>query len=186
MRADIESNPLPHQLQELMSIGATRQRKSIYGDVTDAREKYFAIDKLDSIVVRGEAEGLESVRHSMGVRMARRAMDDVWRLEYFDAYRVARHTDVQYKAVTKYEFEWSDDEVLLARRTASLKTDQERHRVHDLGDEILHFYLPDDAAAILGAQVAFEHMTRTDCDSLIAYMSAYYDHVNIVNKQIIT
>jgi hypothetical protein len=181
-----ESKPLPKQMQQLLSIGATRQRKPAYGEVTEAQEQYFAIDKLDSVVVRGEAEGLEGVRHSMGVRMARRAIDDIWRLEYFDAYRVENQTDAQFKAVTKYEFEWNESEVLLARRKATLKTEQERLRVRDLGEDILHFYVRDDAAAILDAQIGFERMTHEDCDKLIAYTTAYYEHVNEVNRQTAT
>lgn len=179
-----ESSPTVSQLEKLALIGATRPRKAAYGTPLHEQEKYFAIDRLDSIVVRGEDESLESVRHSMGVRMARRALDS-WKLEYLDVYRVADQSDDFVKSVTKYEFEWSEHEVLMARRWTTLTTDKERQHSRDIGDDILGFHVRDDAAAILDAEIAFEQVTYKDCNQFIADTTAYYAHVNAVNRQIV-
>lgn len=186
MSREIESRPSLEQLQQLVAIGASSPTENAPRRLNERTGGYFAVDKLDSIVVRGEGEGIESVRHSMGVRMGKRAVEDVadvWRLEYFDAYRVERPTEEQIKAVTKYEFEWSEDEVLLARRTTSLKRDQDRLRPSDLGDEILRFHVRDDAAAILDAQLAFEEISHADCEQLIDTTASYYAQVSAVNRQ---
>lgn len=179
-----ESSPTVGQLEKLALIGATRPRKAAYGAPLHEQEKYFAIDSLDAIVVRGEDENLESVRHSMGVRMARRALD-VWRLEYLDVYRVADQSDDFVKSVTKYEFEWSLSEVLTARRSTMLTTDKERQHSRDLGDDILRFHVRDDAAAILDAEMAFEQVTYKDCTQFIADTTMYYAQVTAVNRQIV-
>jgi hypothetical protein len=179
-----QSPPSLGQLKKLASIGATRPRQATYGVSLHGQEKYFAIDSLDSIVVRGEDENLESVRHSMGVRMARRALD-VSRLEYLDVYRVADQSEDFVKSVTKYEFEWNAHEVLMARRRTTLTTDKERQHSRDLGDDILRFHVRDDAAAILDAEMAFEEVTGKDCSRLISDTTAYYEQVNAVNRQIV-
>lgn len=176
--------PSLEQLRKLAQIGAARPRKAAYGPSIHEQEKYFAIDSLDSIVVRGDGENLESVRHSMGVRMARQALN-VCRLQYLDVYRVADQSDDFVKSVTRYEFEWNTREVLLARRRTALTTDKERQRTRDLGDDILRFYVRDDAAAILDAEMAFEQVTQEDCSQFIADTIAYYAQVEIVNRQIV-
>lgn len=182
----IDLPPSLNQLKQLASIGAARPRKAAYGEPMDVQVKYYAVDKLDSIVVRGEDDNLESVRHSVGVRMGRRAVDgvlDICRLEYHDSYRVERDTNQRIKAVTKYEFEWSEEEVLIARRSTSLTTDQDRLRSSDIGDDVLRFHVRDDAAAILDAEMKVEQVTRDDCTQLIADTTAYYAQVAAVNKQ---
>jgi hypothetical protein len=184
MVGESESMPSLEQLQKLVSIGAARPRKAAYGVSLHEQEKYFAIDSLDSIIVRGDDENLERVRHSMGVRMARRALE-VWRLEYLDVYRVADQYEDIVKSVTKYEFEWSAHEVLMARRKTTLTTDKERQHERDLSDDILRFHVRDDAAAILAAEMAFDEVTGKDCSRLISDTTAYYEQVNAVNRQIV-
>lgn len=182
----IETPPTVDQLQQLADIGGSSPIENGPRRLNERTGGFFAVDKLDSIVVRGEDEDIESVRHSMGVRMGKRAVADtidVWRLQFFDAYRVERPTEDQTKAITKYEFEWSENKVLLARRTTSLRRDQDRFRVSDLGDEILRFHIRDDAAAILDAQLAVEEVTYADCEQLIGTTAAYYAQVSAVNRQ---
>lgn len=177
-----ETKPSLEQVRKLAAIGASSPTDNTPRRLNERTGGFFAVDKLDSIIVRGEDEGIESIRHSMGVHLGKRAVD-VWRLEYFDTYRVERPAEQRVRAVTKYEFEWDEDEVLLARRAISLKKDDDHVRVHDLGDEILRFYLPDDAAAFLDAQLAFEEVSHDDCDQLIGRMAAYYAQVSAVNRQ---
>lgn len=186
MFQEIAIPPTVDQLQQLADIGASSPTENAPRRLNGRTGGYFAVDKLDSIVVRGEDEGLKSVRHSMGVRMGRRAVGDsvdICRLEFFDAYRVEYPTQEQVKSVTKYEFEWSDETVLLARRLTSLKGEQDYRRVRDLGDEILRFHVRDDAAAILQADLAFEEMMKGDCRQLIEDTTAYYAQVSAVNRQ---
>ncbi|MDB5168090.1 MAG: hypothetical protein JWO55_348 [Candidatus Saccharibacteria bacterium] len=180
-----ESPPAVNQLEKLALIGGTRPRKAAYGASLHEQEKYFAIDSLDSIVVRGEDENLESVRHSMGVRMGRRvinAVNEVCRLEYVEAYHVECETHQQIKSVTKYKFEWNKKEVLLARRATLLTTSQERGYIRNIGDTVLNFYVPDDAASILDAEIACAEVTYDDCEQFIKDTNAYYKHVNLVNR----
>lgn len=180
----IDTPPSLSQLKQLADIGATRPRNTV-SVADDAQMKYHTVDKLDGVVVHGESDDLESVRHSMGVRMGSRAVSDAFevrRLEYYDTYRVNYMADNHVKAVTKYQFEWNDEAVLLARRSTTFATDQERRRVSDLGDEILRFHLRDDAAAILDAEMKFEQMSHEDCEQFIADTTAYYAQVDDVNR----
>lgn len=184
---EIESPPTVDQLRQLAAVGASSPTENALRRLNERTGGYFAVDKLDSIVVRGEEEDIESVRHSMGVRMGKRAVadatDDVWRLQYFDAYRVERPVEEPIKALTRYDFEWNDTGVLLARRTTSLVGDRSHFQTNDLGDEILRFHVRDDAAAILDAQVAMEEVSYADCVQLIDATAAYYAQVSAVNRQ---
>lgn len=178
--------PSVEQLEVLASIGASRPRRMQSSSaLDDFQPKYHAVDMLDMIVVSEEGSGLERARHSIGVRMGRRAIDvvnEVCRLEYVEAYRVEREMYQQIKAVTKYEFEWNDETVLLARRTTTFSTYQERSHVKDIGDAVLNFYLPDDAASVLDAEVAYGQVSYEDCEQFIESTAAYYRQVNLVNR----
>lgn len=183
---NIESEPSLDQLRKLASIGANSTKENASGRWNERTGEYYAVDRLDSIVMREEDDNLDSVRHSMGVRIGKRAVGNafaIWRLEYFDTYRVEHQAAEQIRAVTKYEFEWSAKQVLLARRSLMLKTSQDTVQNSDLGDDILRFHVPDDAAALLEAQMDFEQMTHDDCDRLIDDTAAYYAQLATVNRQ---
>jgi hypothetical protein len=185
---NIESKPTVNQLKKLAAIGASSTIENASRRRSERTGEFYAIDKLDSISMRNEGDGLESIRHSMGMRMGKRVVDDafsVWKLEYFDTYRIDRYSDECVKATTKYRFEWNARSVLLARRASSLITIQDSLRSSDLGDEILRFHIRDDEAAILEAQMEFEQVTREDCDRLIDSTAAYYAQVRDVNRQFV-
>ncbi|MDB5186748.1 MAG: hypothetical protein JWM07_220 [Candidatus Saccharibacteria bacterium] len=182
--SSIDTPPSLNQLKQLADIGAKRPRSAV-GVTDDMQMKYHTVDKLYGVVVRGESDDLETVRHSMGVRMGVHAVEgtvEVRRLEYREAYTVNYTSESHVKAVTKYQFEWNDEAVLLARRLATFATDQERRHVSDLGDDILRFHLRDDAAAILDAELKFEQMSHEDCERLIADTTSYYAQVDDVNR----
>ncbi len=183
---NIESKPSLSQLKRLASIGASSTIESASRRRNTRTGEYYAIDRLDSIIVRGESDDLESVRHTMGVRIGKRAVDDavaISRLEYFDTYRVERNSAAYIKAATKYEFEWSARRVILARRLSSLVIEQESVPSVDLGDAILNFHVRDNEASILEAQIDFEQVTHEDCDQLIESTAAYYAQISAVNRQ---
>lgn len=180
------SPPTVEQMKRLEAIGASRSRRTLQGvSMEEAKPKYLALDMLDLVIVSDEGAGLEQARHSMGVRMGKRVIDtvnEVFRLEYVDVYRVERETAQQARSVTKYEFEWNNSQVLLARRALSLTIGQDRLPIKDVSDAIMGFYVPDDAASILDAEMACEQVTYGDCEEFIESANDYYQKVNLVNR----
>lgn len=191
MKSNMEHHGLtpsiPH-LQKMAALGAGRPRKEVpYGTPMDVLAKYHAVDTLDSIIETKEDQRLESIRHSIGVRMGKRAIADaqnIWRLEFHDSYHVGFYSNTKMKALAKYEFEWSEEEVLLARRRTTLVSDYDQQRTLSLADDILGFYMPDDAASILDAELKFEQVTDEECVKFTRDTAAFYAHVDEVHRRV--
>lgn len=81
---------------------------------------------------------------------------------------------------TLYRFEWNRTRTLLAERTFRLVgIDQPDF---DMGEQILNFSFPDDAADIWHAQQQVETVTRDDCEELIRDATNYFEEIEAIHN----
>ncbi|MFI5212394.1 MAG: hypothetical protein ACHQTE_00340 [Candidatus Saccharimonadales bacterium] len=176
--------PTPRQLQRLAAVGfrSTHQRNAVKRRTKV--DEYYALDTLDSVLISDDDQ-IGSLRHTMGMKIGkwlRQDEPDVWRLKYYDTYRISQKDSQDRLASTIYSFEWNKKRALLAKRVVKLAASQYDTTDRSLDELLQHFYIRDDEASILGAKLDFEQVTAVDCDQLIEQTANYYDLLDEMSK----
>lgn len=187
MVGEMENQPTIRQLQQLASIGASSTKENASRRRNERNGEYYARNELYVDMPYDESDRVMPLKRAMNMRIGKLATGSCafagWRLDYFDVCFANRKPDEQTKVLTKYEFEWSAKQVLLARRSIALKAGHDTVQNSDLSDAILRFHVRDDVAALLEAQMDFEQMTHDDCDRLIDDTATYYAQLAAASGQ---
>ncbi len=141
-------------------------------------DSYLFVDHMDIPVTPSEVRGTGNVRHVIGARIGKLATSDVvtWEAKYYDTYRVERDAGKWLVASTSYDFVWQPERTLVAERSVKVRGEKHAYYHDQVGvdDMVDRFYIHDDDAALLHAQMEFEAVTANDCNDLIAMLSHYY------------
>lgn len=171
--------PTPQQLRRLTLTGASSaMRRNKLRRLERMDDSYLFVDHVDVPVALNEMRGTGNVRHVIGARLGKLATADVatWEAKYYDTYRVERDTGKWLVASTSYDFVWQPERTLVAERNVKVRGETHAYYHEELGvdDMVERFYIHDDDAAFLNAQVEFEAVTASDCEDLISMLSRYY------------
>lgn len=115
-------------------------------------------------MIRGNTPGDLQYQELLAMKAVHDNLEATWRVKIYDNFIPA--TSGRYGQRTSYEFEWDDEEILVATRKSQLVTGAPNP---ELGDMIDHFYLPDDVAWVPEMQYATEYVTPGD---LVYFMGA--------------
>lgn len=145
---------------ELMMFANRHDRLRIRRDAR-RDEKRFWISSMREYERPDVAEGLRFgylLQYSLGGLALRGLSDESWSLRLFDVMEVTDLGSQVGGSRTIYRFDWDSDEVHLARR----RTFPTPTREVGLDDQILGFYLPDDASWLPEMMLEFEALTEED------------------------
>lgn len=178
--------PDPQQLRRLASVGINSAvSRDKLRHLQRSNNSHYFIDEIDrqgSRVVGDRIEDLVHIRHRMSGRVGARnevGQPRIWSLKYYDTYW-ANADGTWLGERTLYRFEWNRTRTLLAERTFRLVgIDQPDF---DMGEQILNFSFPDDAADIWHAQQQVETVTRDDCEELIRDATNYFEEIEAIHN----
>jgi len=190
-----EDAPKPHQVRAIASIGIkmANEQNRLLANMRFKRTHFWRNQMNGN--VEGDVlfdESLEVQRTVAGIIKRHIKMvpdpetqveNDIglreWSMRLYDSYFLRPDPESAVRVGTKamYRFEWDKEHVTLATRFVRMEPSLERKEIYDLGDEILHFSMPDDEVPIWHARMEFERVTEADCELLLSDIQQYHDYV---------
>lgn len=179
--------PTPDQLRELANIGIrSAVARKRFKPIRRLENTHYFVDEVDLLSDAASAEeNPAQIRHRMalriGVRPARDGEDKVSSLKFLDTFFVEA-TPGEWRAErSTYRFEWTRRRVLMADRVMRLVGFGEAYD-KSLQDDIEHFRIQDDAAALLQVSEELRMISADDCEELKRDMSDYVSVVETVSR----
>jgi hypothetical protein len=184
-----DNPPTPEQLHALAAVGVksavSRER---FKTLKKNQGVHYFIDELDHMIATEAEEELPmQIRHRMAVRIAARPpqerSDKIWSLKYFDTYFVESRDEPGNWVGERstYRFEWTRARILMADRTLRLVGFPAPYE-ENLENDLEHFKVSDDDAAILQVSEEMRMVSSDDCDVLIKDMSDYFSVVEAASR----
>lgn len=184
-----DNPPTAEQLHSLASIGirsaVSRER---FKSLKQTRGAHYFVDELDFLAdISVQEDTPTQIRHRMAVRVGARPPQDglakVWSLKFFDTYFVQSQStpDAWVGERSTYRFEWTRGRVLMADRALKIVGLPELYE-ESLENDLEHFRLRDDAAAILQASNELRTVSADDCEELKLDMMEYFSVLESVQR----
>lgn len=160
--------PSPKQLFELAShavVLANEQGKLRQTNAKKAR--FFVPEEIEGMYESGDNQ--TEVRQKIAGRIGKVGFR-LWSMRLTDTYWVLQPDERWQGTRSVYRFQWSDRETKLSERTTLFVPSGDPI---DLMDEIDRFYMPDDVADMLHAEMEVQAVTGGDVSLLDRDVSAF-------------